>query len=262
MTIIELDYADHSRIEWYPANPYTGRPAGDPVTRNSGGSPRPALLRPLDQFVVHYVGSGAFLDPGDSMQELAAIERWHAIPQKKPNEYNSASDGQGITYGYAGPFRAAHAFGYNTSAWGHLVLTGREDPTPVIDKIIAGILKMRRQLVAAGFLSPGHIVEPHRKIATTGTPCPGPLADNPGWWSQISAPLDQLEDDMGQLNYIRLRIRDRSGKLYNDQVMALTLGNREALGKLDADDDRLFTATIDGTRAEIEAELGFPLSPS
>jgi hypothetical protein len=58
-------------------------------------------------------------------------------------------------------------------------------------QLIDGILKSRRDLVAMGWLTPDHIVVPHRKAPglKTRTPCPGPLADNKAWWAQISAPL-------------------------------------------------------------------------
>lgn len=64
------------------------------------------------------------------------------------------------------------------------------------------------------------------------------------------------ETDMGQLNYIRLRVRTKDGKLGNLQLMGLSIGNEDALRDLGADDDRMYVATIDATQAEIEAELG------
>lgn len=190
--VLTVIYADHDRTRWYPANPRTGRPAGDPITRNSAGSPRPAMPIPLDVFVVHYVGAGrTWLDTGDTADELAAIERDHAIPSGKPNEYNSASDSAGETWGYAGPYQAAHSAGENFTRWGHLVVHGLEQPTDIQARwLIAGVRHMRRQLVAAGYLTPDHRVEPHRHQPGAETTCPGPLFDNRVWWERITAPLD------------------------------------------------------------------------
>lgn len=189
-----MTYADHPRTLWYPANPRTGQPAGDPVTRNSSGTPRPSLPIPLDTFTVHYVGAGrTWLDTGDTADELAAIERDHAIPNGKPNEYNSASDSAGETWGYAGPFRAAHSEGENGWAWGHLVVHGLEVPTDIQARwLIAGIRHMRRQLVDAGYLTPDHRVLGHRQMPAAGTSCPGPLYTNRVWWDRITAPLDPI----------------------------------------------------------------------
>ena len=67
---------------------------------------------------------------------------------------------------------------------------------------------------------------------------------------------------MAQMRTIKLRLRDRDGTLYNDQVFAVTIGNPETLSKLGLRDAPLIEATLDATRAEIEAQLGFPLSPA
>lgn len=107
----------------------------------------------------------------------------------------------------------------------------------------------------AGKTCPG----PQKKATFREQIVPRAQAIRAAW---LAPPTPPEEDDMGQINYIRLRFRDETGRLFDDQAMALPIGSREALIKLDADDDRLFTATIDATRAELEAELGFRLTPS
>lgn len=151
--------------------------------------------------LIHYVGKGRFLSRTDDAAILTSIEVNHARPNKKPNEYNSGSGINGQSCEYAGPWRAAHSSGKTNGAqnnsvwWGHLVFLGSpEVPTEdQADQLIEGILKSRRDLVAIGWLTPDHIVEPHRDAPGlgTGTPCPGPLADNPEWWARISAPLGE-----------------------------------------------------------------------
>jgi hypothetical protein len=81
-------------------------------------------------------------------------------------------------------------------------------------------------------------------------------------WTQPTPEPDHPEEaDMAQISGIRLRINDRDGNRYHDQVVALTIGNPEQLHKIGAADDRLIEANLNATRAEIEAELGFKLSP-
>lgn len=212
---------DHERTEWYP--PTQWHPAGgDPVVRNSQGNPRPRLNTPLTGFAVHYVGAGtSWTDYGDTARELASIETNHAIPQGKPNEYNSASDSEGVTWEYAGEFLAAHAGMNNSSWWGHLVVLGLEDPTPVIDNLIAGIRRARRQLVGAGLLTPEHRVLGHQDLPFASTGCPGPLRTNPEWWSQITAPLTTQEDtDMRTLTKPR--------RVYDSRTVGAPLTPRES----------------------------------
>jgi hypothetical protein len=181
---------DRSRFDWYPTVTYNGVTFSAAKVLSSSGSPRPALPVPLNVFTVHYGGAGQWLDPGDTAAELAAIERNHAIPQRKPNEYNSASDSEAVTWEWAGRFHGAHSAGENGTAWGHLVVLGLEAPTEAqADKLIEGVRRARRQLVDAGRLAPGHTVAPHLNMPGAQTACPGPLWTNRAWWARIAAPL-------------------------------------------------------------------------
>lgn len=181
---------DRTRYDWYPTVFYNGVAYSATKVVKSDGSPRPALKIPLNVFTVHYGGAGQWLDPGDTALELAAIERNHAIPQRKPNEYNSASDSDALTWEWAGRFQAAHSEGENATAWGHLCVLGLEQPTEAqADKLIEGIRKARAQCVAAGWLHPAHVVEAHQNMPGAQTNCPGPLYDNKRWWNRIIAPL-------------------------------------------------------------------------
>lgn len=225
----DLNYADWPRTDWYPRN---GRfPFGDPVVRSSSGAPRPRLGTPLEVFTVHYVGAGAhWLDSGDTLTELAAIEANHAIPNRKPNEYNSASDVDGETFGYAGPYRAAHSGGNNGTSWGHLVVVGVEVPSEAqADGLIAGVRKMRRQLVDAGFLTPDHRVVPHRNMPRANTGCPGVLYDNDDWWDRIAAPLDAPAPEIDMHKFIK-------PKGYKDQFLIIPMSaeTKRRIGDVDA----------------------------
>lgn len=260
----DLDYADHPRTIWYPANTKTGRPAGDPIVRNSAGSPRPRLKTPLDTFAVHYIGSGrTWLDAGDTGAELAGIEKWHAIPKDKPNEYNSASDSNCETWGYAGPFQAAHASGHNTTAWGHLVVYGLEQPTEdQAQKLIAGVRRMRRQLVLAKFLTPDHKVRGHREISITGTTCPGPLFENRAWWKQIVAPLNLTYPDPtpvreeDAMNTPIIRVEG-----YADQFLCIPL-SAETKARLQPTTEQAAPVVLTAKdRAAFLHRVGYPLSP-
>ena len=180
---------DRSRYDWYPTVTRNGVTYSADKVVNSDGSPR-SRLAPVSVFTVHYGGAGQWLDQGDTHLELAAIERNHAIPQGKPNEYNSASDTDELTWEWAGPFRAAHSSGENSTAWGHLVVLGLEMPTEAqADRLIAGIRKARRQAVAAGYLTADHAVTPHRFMPDAQTSCPGPLFTVKAWWNRIAESL-------------------------------------------------------------------------
>ena len=187
---------DLTRTDWYPEN---SKYLLDPVSNSSWGA-RSRFKVPLSRMLIHYIGAGRYMNRIDDGAILKSIEVNHARPNKKPNEYNSGSGINGQSCEYAGPWRAAHSSGKtngisnNLAWWGHLVFLGSpEVPTEEqADRLIEGILKSRRDLVAMGWLTPDHIVRAHRKAPglKTGTPCPGPLADNKDWWARISAPLD------------------------------------------------------------------------
>lgn len=185
---------DRGRAAWYPPGLCSAE-----VVCDSNGQPRPRLATPLDTFVVHYGGAGSWLDPGDTATELASIERY-ARSAGKPNEYNSASDSESITWEYAGPYLAAHAGTYNATTWGHLALLGLEELTDTAAvPLIEGIRRARRQAVAAGYLTPLHRVIPHSQIRATT--CPGPLFSTAKYWAAIAAPLTQ-EPDIMEPRYI------------------------------------------------------------
>ncbi len=213
---------DRSRFDWYPDG--LGGPA---VVLMSNGSPRPALDLPLSTFVVHYGGAGSWLDEGDTDTELAAVELYHARPSGKPNEYNSASDSEMLTWEYAGPFLAAHAGPHNATTWGHLVLLGLEPLTETVaGKLIAGIRRARRQAVAAGYLTPDHAVIPHSAIRSTG--CPGPLYTNPIYWRAIAADLTESVNPMD--TYI-LTPPDPTREPLSPWIYISGAGFRPALGR-------------------------------
>jgi hypothetical protein len=177
---------DNSRYDWYPDS--LGGPG---QVSMSSGSPRPALRTPLGTFGVHYAGAGtSWLDPDDTARELLGVELNHARPSGKPNEYNSVSDAQSATWEYAGPYRAAHSSGNNSTVWGHLTLYGLETLTERdAQALIVGIRRARRQCVEAGYLTVAHEVKAHNELPNAATSCPGPLFTNKRWWAQITAPL-------------------------------------------------------------------------
>lgn len=178
---------DRQRADWYPTVMHGDvRHSADRVI-SSDGSLRPRLRTPLDTMAIHYIGAGRGQMARNTVQVLANIERWHAIPNRKPNEYNSASDVNGVTWEYAGAFRAAHARGHNDTAWGHLAVVGLDVPTQEqVEGLIRGIRRARTQLVAHGMLTRDHRVVAHAEIGTTN--CPGALR-TASWWQQIIAPL-------------------------------------------------------------------------
>jgi hypothetical protein len=206
---------DRDRHAWYPTVQHGDVTFTADKVIGSDGRLRP-VLQPVDIFTVHYVGAGSsWLDHGDTADELAGIERNHAIPNKKPNEYNSASDSEGVTWEYAGRFRAAHSAGNNETSWGHLVVVGLELPTEQqADQLIAGVRRARTQLVAAGALLRDHRVIPHANMPGARTGCPGPLYTYRHWWDRLAAPLPQPEpqptpedgDDMAQQHTYLFRL--------------------------------------------------------
>jgi len=172
----------HERSAWHP----------NPVVLNSSGNPRPPLPVPCTIFLQHHAGAGRWDDTGDFLLELLGVERW-AASVGKPNEYNSAvAPTEQIGAIYAGPFQAAHCAGWNDDpVWGNLALWNGvlEDPA---DPLLYNIIQLRHRLVERGWLTPDHLVMPHREAPcgqATGTSCPTDLAELP-YWPIISAPLD------------------------------------------------------------------------
>lgn len=252
-----MSYLDHDR-SWYPAN--GNHPAGDPVVRSSSGSQRPPLATPLDTFTVHYIGAGqTWLDVGDTARELASIETGWAIPQGKPNEYNSASDSECETWQWAGAYRAAHCSGANDWAWGHLVVYGLEDPTPSADKLIAGVRRARRQLVAAGCLTPDHQVKAHQEMPGASTGCPGPLFTNKTWWNQITAPLDAPTNpppEGGHMNTPIIRIEG-----FADQFLCIPLSAETKARLAPTAEESAPIVLAAKSRAAFAHRAGYKLSP-
>jgi hypothetical protein len=230
---------DHSRAEWYPeTDGYTI----DPVM-TSGRTPRPPLRVPMSTFAVHYAGAGSsWLDEGDTGRELRSIEVNHARPTGKPNEYNSVSDISAETWEYAGPYRAAHSAGNNSTVWGHLVLYGLERLNDWhADRLIMGIRRARAQAVAAGWLTADHVVAGHRDLPNARTPCPGLLRTNRTWWNRITAPL-AADLEPGDTAMQAIRHTD-----YADQFAVIRLGpvTRSLLLELGMDPDVVTTSSAD-----------------
>lgn len=178
---------DRSRADWYPTHTHNGVTFSSEQVMNSNGTLRPPLAV-VDTFVVHFIGAGYGQHRRPTADVLEGIERWHAIPNGKPNEYNSASDVNGATWEYAGRFRAAHAANHNATSWGHLVVLGLDVPNEMeADGFIRGIRRARTQLVAHGALTRDHRTVPHSALTSTG--CPGVLHSRQDWWQRIVAPL-------------------------------------------------------------------------
>lgn len=94
-----------------------------------------------------------------------------------------------------------------------------------------------------------------------GSPAPRPGYPYPGR-NQPTIPTQPPKEDVAKINALRIRLQDKEGKLYHDQLIALTIANTGQLHQLDADDDTLYVARVHASRAELEAELGFKLTPA
>lgn len=194
---------DVDREEWYEDGWYNGVYFSAKYVKSSSGALRPVLDLPLSVMTLHFTGAGAsWLDSGDSFEELNSIERF-ARSAKKPNEYNSGSDIDSVTFEYAGPFRAAHSKGFNGSSWGHITLLGLENPNDKqLSNLIVGIRKARRQNVERGNLTANHVIVPHSEQRPTN--CPGVLFNDKDVWREISAPL-KVPPPVGEEEEMKLK---------------------------------------------------------
>lgn len=87
---------------------------------------RPLLRDGLDLVVAHYTGAKKrylALDQYEVAKEIRSIDRW------KANEYNYVLHPTGV-YEFAGQHQAAHAKGYNDTAYGVLFLIGTQEYLP------------------------------------------------------------------------------------------------------------------------------------
>lgn len=160
----------------------------DPVVRSSTGSPRPKLgFEPWITF--HQTGVGhLYGDPGDSIQEIQAIERW-AASQNKPNEYNYviAQDEDQDVWEYAGPYQAAHSGGENSQSVGVLFLNGNtEHVTPLqIKKFRWLVYVLKTFAVVSGNV----IILPHDQMPGAQTSCPDNVVPESEHW-RLREPWD------------------------------------------------------------------------
>lgn len=171
----------HSRAEVF----------GSAFPTSSSGEVRPALAANRPVLTIHYVGSGTFIDSGDTPNEMRAIHAWSTSSAKAtPWEYNYVVDGDGELWTYAGERVAAHSAGNNTTSIGVLALAGLNDPVP--DAMVLGLRKLRWLLQNVGLLAPNHQLLPHRQMPGANTSCPGPqvLAR----WGEIAEPWSPQPD--------------------------------------------------------------------
>lgn len=61
---------------------------------------------------------------------------------------------------------------------------------------------------------------------------------------------------------IRGQVVDRDGNVYENQIVGTVIANPPQLVTLGIDKDRMFRFEIDGTREDIEYQLGIKLTPS
>lgn len=152
------------------------------------------------------------------------------------------------------------------NSWHESVPVSPRTPTALaIDVVPAAAWKHMEPILADFHLrsfrnvnsEPWHIqpieIPAGRRYATTLPPLNTPIL--PG-----ETPTTPPEEET-DMRVLRLRLRV-AGQLYDDQVYAVTLGNAETLKKLGIEDNPMFEANLDATRAEVEAELGFPLTPA
>lgn len=135
------------------------------------GSPRPKLgFEPWA--TIHQTGVGVeYGDPGDTPQEIQAIERW-AASQNKPNEYNYVigQDVDNLIYEYAGAYQAAHSGGENGQSVGILFLNGNSEK--ITDLQIQKFRWLIYVLKAFAVLSGNVIILPHNQMPGAATACP------------------------------------------------------------------------------------------
>lgn len=180
---------------------------GDALPRNADGTPRP-LLGACRYLTVHWVGAGKYGDPGDTPDEMRAIQSY-ATGANKGWEYNWVVDGEGQTWEYAGAYQAAHSAGENAIAIGVLLLAGPGDE--ITDAMVLGVRRLRWELEQRGALRADYELRPHQQMPGAATACPGPAMAR---WGEIATPWsppvpppdpEPIEED----DVKRIRYRDR-----------------------------------------------------
>lgn len=118
-----------------------------------------------------------------SMLEETAVWAGDRQGAHAGNSINPASGHEGpVPYPTDGQNRNRYRLGH--CAWVPL----KRPHAAEVDRWVTGIRRARQSYVDVGWLTPDHNVVQHGHIATTGTACPGWLAD-PDVWAQIVAPL-------------------------------------------------------------------------
>lgn len=164
----------HTRSEVWPGA----------IPKNTNGTTRPLLAKPLHILTVHHTGAGRFMDRGDTPAELRAIQNY-AAGAGKPWEYNYVLDSAGESWEYAGAYQAAHSAGENHTAIGVLLL-GNFTVETLTPEMVKGFRWLRWVLTSFGHLAPTAWVIPHKDMPGASTVCPGPNVLSQ--WSSLLVP--------------------------------------------------------------------------
>jgi hypothetical protein len=147
---------------------------------------RPLLRTALGTIACHYTGverTYAGLTQEQVHGTIKSINRW------KPNEYNYVIDLAGRVYEFAGEHRAAHATGFNDTAYGVLFLNGIHDA--MTSEQLASFHFLFGALLWTGRVQADPFVLGHFELVgangrRAATACPGPIKE----WLQCMRKYD------------------------------------------------------------------------
>lgn len=253
-----------SRAAWF---------AGTPT--NNNGTPRPKLAPLRPQMTRHYTGS-----PVSTKASTWAAKDWMpwfqtvAMASGKSMEYNYVipprADGSSQVWEYAGTYQAAHSAGENDVSVGVLFAIGvnnhpsyfNYDPNrptqwePITPPMIEAYRYLRDEiLIRQGIVAPTVAEIDHKNMPGAATACPG--VEIVAHHAELSKPYSPAPPPPAEdHDMIRIRIDG-----YQDQMMLVPIANLEALRKMGLETAPLHVMTPQTSRADLERDLGYPLTP-
>lgn len=137
---------------------------------------------------------------------------------------------------------------------GHIEATSRG----IVHMIEAGLAARDAEIL-------GHFQ--NKAYPTPQTTCPGDyliphLPDIRSRVAELLNPPSPPPAHGGNMRSIRGQVVDRDGNVYENQIVGTVIANPPQLVTLGIDKDRMFRFEIDGTREDIEYQLGIKLTPS
>lgn len=167
----------------------------------------PPMRLPAQGIHVHHTVTTPTSDPAADMRTLERIggQRFGRFSYSWAlHPVGAVGEGAGLTIG-------AHTAGWNSTSFG-IAFIGNYQHDQLTGAQIEAFRHLRRHLLDAGHLAPGHWVEPHGHRAATA--CPGRHITTPTVWAQLLAlpQEDLVMDDAHFKNLVRQVLNEGTGR--------------------------------------------------